>query len=190
MIISGFDLETTGLSAPQGHRIIEVALAMYQYDGVAWPPRKMGKTWTQRINPKREIDPKAQAVHGISWAELQKEPVWEKVAPMVAKLLNHTDLLIAHNMNFDGPFVGHELMRVGIDVPSMELLCTMEKGRPCMPTGKVPSLKKLCWAMDVEYDPNKAHAADYDVDVMMEAFFRGVQRGLFALPVLPVRSVA
>jgi len=47
--------------------------------------------------------------------------------------------------------------------------------------GEVPSLKKLCFACDVEYDADDAHAADYDVDKMMESFFFGVGAGRFKL---------
>ncbi|KCY89039.1 hypothetical protein J831_3542, partial [Acinetobacter baumannii 25691_8] len=39
----------------------------------------------------------------------------------------------------------------------------------------------LCFALNIDYDPNAAHAADYDVDVMMQCFFAGLDRGFYKI---------
>jgi DNA polymerase-3 subunit epsilon len=47
---------------------------------------------------------------------------------------------------------------------------------------KPPSLREFCWSMGVDYDPSEAHAAEYDVKVMMDSFFVAIERNHFQLP--------
>ena len=44
-------------------------------------------------------------------------------------------------------------------------------------------LSELCFALGVEYDPNAAHAADYDTEVLAQCLFAGIDRGFFKLPI-------
>lgn len=174
MIITGVDTETTGLNQEDGHRIVEICFRHYDLK-----TEKLIDTYTQRINPKRSIDAKAQEVHGISISDLLTMPLWEDVDSVVHDNMAKADLLIAHNMKFDGPFIALELARTLGKVPPVDTFCTMEKGRWATPMGKSPNLGELCFALDVPYDPSKAHSAEYDVDVMMACFFRGVQMGIY-----------
>jgi DNA polymerase-3 subunit epsilon len=183
MILSGIDIESTGLSQEDGHRIIEIAIAMYQTtNGVDF--RKLGKTWIQRINPLRAIDAKAQQVHGIELSDLKGCPEWSDVAPKINKFLSHTDILVAHNVAFDAPFVALELVRAGFPMPDFDVFCTMEQGRQATAMGKLPSLAELAWVFGRTYDTDSAHAADYDIDLTMGCFFDGLEKGFFQLPKL------
>src|SRR3990167_9385586 len=61
------DTETTGLDPKQGHRIIE--LAAIELDG-----RKISlRRFHRYLNPEREIDAGAAAVHGLTYERLQNE---------------------------------------------------------------------------------------------------------------------
>ena len=175
----GLDTETTGLHQEKGHRIIEIAMLTYDLD-----TQKCEDTWIQRIDPQRPIDPDAQAVHGIAYTDLVGCPTWEDLAPEIARRMGSADLLIAHNMGFDGPFIAAELIRAGLKVPDVHALCTMENARWACPDGKLPRLGELCFALGVEYDTAKAHGAEYDVSVMMDCFFRGFKRGFYKLPMV------
>lgn len=177
MKIVGLDTETTGLEQEKGHRIIEIAMLTYDFESQTLLDR-----YVQRIDPERSIDPGAQAAHGITYAELVGQPKWEDVAKEIADRLSTADLLVAHNMGFDGPFIAAELHRVGLEVPDVHSLCTMENARWACPDGKLPRLGELCFALGVDYDPAKAHGADYDTTVMMDCFFRGIARGFYQLP--------
>lgn len=178
MIVAGIDIETTGLEQVKGHRIVEVAAILYDLDSA----RELGK-FVQRINPERSIDPAAQAVHGIRYDDLIECPPWDLVAPKLVKIMSKCDLLVAHNgESFDMPFIAGELLRIGQPVPNVVCLDTMVEGRWATPLGKLPSLRELCFACGVEYDTEKAHAADYDVTVMMRSFFHGLKRGFFKVP--------
>ena len=173
------DTETTGLKQEDGHRIIEIAMLTYDLD-----TRRLEDTWIQRIDPERPIDPKAQEVHGIAYTDLVGCPKWDDLAPEIARRMSGADLLIAHNMGFDGPFIAAELIRVGQKAPDVHALCTMENARWACPDGKLPRLGELCFALGVDYDTSKAHGAEYDVSVMMDCFFKGHMRGFYKLPTI------
>lgn len=180
MIIGGLDLETTGLLAPE-HRIIEICLSKYDWDGSA---SRLIETKTQRINPQRPIDAKAAAVHGIFETDLIGKPIWKDVASEVSNDLNACDMVVAHNgLDFDFMFVVQELDRVNVDIPDFIPFDTMTQGRWSTPLGKAPNLRELCWACGVDYDPKLAHAAEYDVARMMDCFFFGIHRGTYIIPV-------
>jgi DNA polymerase-3 subunit epsilon len=185
-LVGGLDLETTGLSQPDGHRIIEIALCLYDLDTEEFK----GK-FVQRINPQRPIDPKAQAVHGISFDQVAMCPVWDEIAPKVSKILSKVDVLIAHNgEGFDIPFLYGEFARLGIAAYPQPLVDTMLQARWATPYGKYPTLGELCFACDVEYDHAKAHGAEYDVDVMVKSFFKGYKRGFFTTGIKEERLAA
>jgi DNA polymerase-3 subunit epsilon len=176
-LIAGLDLETTGLDQSTGHRIIEVALLTYDLH-----TRTLVDRFVHRIDPERPIDPKAQAVHGITYAELAGQPKWDAVAPHVARRLAGCDYVIIHNRAFDEPFLSAELARVGLSFGPAGTMCTMEQGRWATMDGKSPKLMELAFALGIPYDPALAHAAEYDVHVMMQCFFQGLDRGFYQLP--------
>lgn len=180
MIIAGLDTETTGKLSPE-HRVIELCVQQWEYEPGYVPTLKDNRTW--RIHPDRSIEPGAYKVHGISLDDLAGKPTFDKVAPEILDHMSKVDLFVAHNGDdFDKPMLTMELERFGLALPSRPWLDTMQSGRWATALGKVPNLKELCWASDVEYDPSKAHAADYDVTVMMKCFFFGLKCGRFTLP--------
>lgn len=170
MIIAGLDIETTGLLAPD-HRIVEIYIGL-------WKDKKRIWQYEQRINPERAISADAQRVHGISINDLFGMPTWNDVAPIVYKILSRADLLVAHNGNeFDLPFIKKELERVGLKMPEKPSVDTMLEGTWATSDGKKPRLGELAFACGIEYDPTKAHAASYDVEVMMDCFFKARKWG-------------
>src|SRR5664279_4097278 len=101
------DTETTGLDPRQGHRIIEVAAI--EMDG-----RKVSKrTFHRYINPEREIDEGAAAVHGLTLDRLQDEPKFIEVAPALLEFIAGAELII-HNAPFDIGFLNAELALDGL----------------------------------------------------------------------------
>lgn len=180
-LICGLDLETTGLlekdGKPGDHRIIEVCAQLWNAD-----TKTRVFNFVQRIDPQRAIAAQAQAIHGISSADLIGKPTWEMVAPKLHAVISKASLIVAHNgAGFDEPFLNGEFERIGLPRVG-PWFDTMLEGRCATPTGAVPNLGALCFAFGVNYDTEKAHAADYDVEVMMACFFRGLDWGHFALP--------
>lgn len=181
-VITVGDIETTGLKQDDGHRIIEVALSCWAFDTATGDRRKIGKPYIQRINPERPIDPGAEAVHKISLSDLRGKPKWAAVAPIVGKILGKTDIFVAHNAQFDAPFLALELVRAGMAMPNFDVYCTMENGRKATAMGKVPNLGELAYACGFDYDTEEAHSALYDTQLLENCYWVGVDNGLFANP--------
>jgi DNA polymerase-3 subunit epsilon len=185
MLVAGFDLETTGVDVAVD-RICEIALILQDWDTGAERLR-----YVRRINPLMKIAAKAMRVHGISDADVMGCPTFDMVAPLVVKMLEKVDLLIGHNIRgFDAPMLIHEFNRCG--VPALKrspIIIDTIDCRGATPDGKMPSLSELCWSLDVDYDPSKAHAADYDVDRTLASCRKAVALGYIQIE-LPALAAA
>lgn len=184
MLVASLDTETTGFCEPD-HRIVEVYIELIDLGS-----RQTKFVYDQRINPKRNMPADAQRVHGISINDLMGKPDWEQIGPIVHKIIEKSDAIVAHNAQFDVDFLNMEFRRIGLSPIVQTVFCTMENGIWASPTGKKPSLQELCFACEVPYDPSLAHAASYDVKRMNECLFRGIDWGFFDLAPAPVLQVA
>mgnify|MGYP000358347562 CR=1 FL=1 len=96
------DTETTGLDHRLGHRIIEVA-------GVEVVNRRLtNRHFHHYVNPDRDIDEGAQAVHGISREFLADKPRFADIADSFLDFIDGAELVI-HNAPFDVGFLNAEL---------------------------------------------------------------------------------
>lgn len=174
-IICAFDTETTG-KLSSDHKIIE-------FYGLHWQDgKKIGEYYT-RINPQRTIAVEAQRVHGIAVSDLAHEPIFSAVARDIFNFLNSADIHAGHNIEeFDAPFLDQEFKACGLFMPKKPMLDSMKQGAWATPDGKIPNLGELCFATGVPYDPSKAHAADYDVLVNIEAIQRAINWGFMSVP--------
>lgn len=177
MRIAGLDLETTGLNAEDGHKIIEICLIEYDYE-----TREKLASITEYVNPERSIPDDSFQIHGISPSKVITKENWKTIYPKLIKpVLERCDMLIIHNADFDAPFLAAEIMNIGAEIPDVDSYCTMENGRWATFDGKAPNLGELCYALDVDYNPEDAHSAEYDVSRHMECFFKGLDLGFYKL---------
>ena len=162
MIVLGLDTETTGLK-PDKDRIIELAIvAIYDCGSTA--------KCVYRFNANgRPIDPAAQRIHGISESDIAHEKSFSENVDAIVASLQEADIIVGHNIGFDMKFIEAELKRCGIQMPECYTIDT-SVARWATIDGKTPTLKDLCWACEVDYDPKKAHSALYDVEVVLECF--------------------
>lgn len=174
LIIGGGDTETTGFLEPD-HRFVEL------YTGL-WRNGKKIFEFERKLNPERSIPLDAQRVHGITLQDVMGAQTWEQVAKAQHAVISKCDVIVFHNAEFDWNFYKKEFERIGMTLPDIPVFDTMTEGVWATPDGKRPSLEELCLACDVEYDKTKAHAAHYDVDVMMECFLKALDWGFYKLP--------
>jgi DNA polymerase-3 subunit epsilon len=175
--IIGCDLETTGFKFESGHRITEFAFTIVDFDGKDFIKRK---TFNRLVNPERGVPEIVQKITGITPTMLADKPTFAHFAPAISKLLSTADCFVAHNLDFDGPFLHYQITQLGLPFNmEMEDFCTMQAGRFSTGTGKVPKLSELCWALDVPFDSENAHRAAYDTENMMIAFEKAVSAGHF-----------
>ena len=107
------DTETTGLSAADGDRIIEIGC-------VELDQRKpTGRNLHLYVNPERDSHEDALKVHGISNDFLQDKPKFAAIAQELADYLRGAELII-HNAPFDVGFLNKEFERLGM--PSVKQL--------------------------------------------------------------------
>jgi DNA polymerase-3 subunit epsilon len=175
-ILTVLDEETTGKLDP-AHRIIE--LSMRQIDTDSGEEKR---SILMRFNPERNIDAAAFRVHGISLDELKGESVISARLPEIAEWLSGSDAVAAHNgIWFDFPFLRMEFERNGVVCPPFQEFDTMVEGTFATDLGKNPSLKELCFALDVDYDESAAHKGDYDTAVLRDCIVNGLRWGWYKI---------
>jgi len=95
------DTETTGLEVDRGHRIIEIGCVELLNR------RPTGRHFHRYLNPEREIEEGARAVHGLTRARLEHEPKFADIASELRQFIEGSELII-HNAVFDIAFLERE----------------------------------------------------------------------------------
>ncbi|MFK8030822.1 MAG: DNA polymerase III subunit epsilon [Gammaproteobacteria bacterium] len=160
------DTETTGLNPDQGHRIIEIGC-------VEMIKRRItGKTFHVYLNPEREIDEGAIAVHGLSEEFLADKPKFGDVVDEFLDFVNEDELLI-HNAAFDIGFLDMELRRLRNPYALMEARCnvvdTLALARKRHP-GQRNSLDALCKRYYIDNSGRTLHGALLDSELLAEMY--------------------
>ena len=173
------DTETTGLDPRHGHRIIEVACIEMENR------RLTGHHLHKYINPEREIDEGAQAVHGISLEFLADKAKFADVVDEFLDFINGAELII-HNAPFDLGFLNAELSR--LDRVPVETLCngvtdTLRMAKDLHP-GKRNSLDALCERYEIDNSQRTLHGALLDTELLAEVFL-AMTRGQNTLMIEP-----
>ena len=169
------DTETTGLSADNGDRVIEIGC-------VELINRKLtGNNKHFYLNPGRESHEEALKVHGITSAFLKDKPQFSAVADDLLAYLQDADIII-HNAAFDVGFLNKELELVGRPafkdyVSSVTDTLVMAKE---MFPGKRNSLNALCDRLGVDNSGRTLHGALLDAELLADVYIN-LTRGQDAL---------
>src|ERR1700687_4092891 len=99
------DTETTGLEPELNHRVIEIGCVELVNR------RPSGRSFHRYLNPERDIDDGALAVHGISRGELDGQPRLAEVVEELVAFIAGAELVI-HNAAFDVAFLDAEMARL------------------------------------------------------------------------------
>ena len=159
------DTETTGLSAAEGDRVIELGC-------VELLDRKLtGNNLHLYFNPDRESHEDALRVHGITTAFLADKPRFHEVAEQVREYLQGAELII-HNAPFDMGFLNMEFERL-----KLPKLSTMVSGvidslvmaKELFP-GKRNSLDALCDRLEVDNSGRELHGALLDAELLADVY--------------------
>jgi DNA polymerase III subunit epsilon len=176
------DTETTGLDPRHGHRIIEIA-------GLEMVNRRLtGHHLHKYINPEREIDEGAAAVHGITLEFLADKPKFGDIVDEFLEFINGAELII-HNAPFDIGFLNAELGR--LDRVPVETLCngvtdTLRMAKELHP-GKRNSLDALCERYEIDNSQRTLHGALLDTELLSEIFL-AMTRGQNTLMIEPATT--
>ena len=162
------DTETTGLSPKNGDRLIEIGC-------VEMVNRKLtGNNLHLYINPQRQINPEAIAVHGITNEELLDKPLFTEVAGEIIDYLTGSQLVI-HNAAFDVGFLDYELKHYtrkdSFAVLSFycSILDTLAMARKQHP-GQRNSLDALCKRYEIDNTHRQLHGALLDAELLARVY--------------------
>lgn len=159
------DTETTGLDHRLGDRVIEIGC-------VELLNRKLtGQRFHHYLNPEREVEAGALAVHGLSNEFLQDKPRFAEIVGEFLDFIRGAELVI-HNAPFDVGFLNHELALLGL--PPLEQTCagvidTLRLARELHP-GRRNSLDALCERYAIDHSSRTLHGALLDAELLAEVY--------------------
>ncbi|HQR56126.1 MAG TPA: DNA polymerase III subunit epsilon [Burkholderiaceae bacterium] len=159
------DTETTGLEAKEGHRIIEVGAI-----------EVVGRRITERrfhhyVNPERDSDEGALAVHGLTRHFLEDKPKFAEIADDLIAFVKEAEVVI-HNAAFDLEFLDAELARLGrppFAQHCLKVTDSLQLAREQHP-GKRNSLDALCERYQVSNAHRTLHGALLDAGLLAEVY--------------------
>ena len=169
------DTETTGLSAENGDRIIEIGC-------VELLARKLtGRNLHHYINPERDSHEDALKVHGISNEFLRDKPKFAAIADELLEYLSGAELII-HNAPFDIGFLNKEMELLGLP-PVTEVVSgvidSLVMAKEMFP-GKRNGLDALCDRLGVDNSGRTLHGALLDAELLADVYIN-MTRGQDAL---------
>ena len=180
------DTETTGLDAARGHRIIEIGCVELVNR------RASGRHYHSYLNPEREVDEGARAVHGLSLADLAGKPRFAEVVDEFMQFISGAELII-HNAAFDVGFLDAEFGRLARDPPlRVEALCTvldtLGLAREMHP-GQRNNLDALAKRYSIDNSHRELHGALLDARILADVYLAMTGgQSAFALDDAPRRS--
>ncbi len=167
------DLETTGMT--EENRIIEVGCVELMARELS------GRVLQHYVDPGRDIEPKAQEVHGISREELRGKPKFADIVEELLEFVVDAEVLI-HNASFDLGFLNRELHTAGYKddfaVYCSKITDTLEMARKMHPGGN--GLDQLCDQYGINRSHRDKHGALLDAQLLAQVYLRmtGGQIGL------------
>jgi DNA polymerase-3 subunit epsilon len=159
------DTETTGLNPRSGDRIIEIGC-------VEMVNRRLtGNNLHFYINPERESEEGALAVHGLTTEFLSDKPKFAEVHAELLDYLCGAEIII-HNAPFDIGFLDAEFGRLGV-APFLQhvahVIDTLVQAKSMYP-GKRNSLDALCDRYGISNSHRVLHGALLDAELLAEVY--------------------
>ena len=147
-----FDCETTGIDATKD-QVIELCIQHGLDDGAH------SQVW--RIKPTTPIAPAAQAVHGISMADLEGCAGFGAYAEEIAAVFATAEVIIGYNISFDIDMLQAEYVRIGkpmVDLTGKKIVDAFRLWQQCEPRSLQHAHRRF-----VGDDFAAAHSASADV---------------------------
>ena len=157
------DTETTGISANEGHKIVEIA-CIETKDLIP-----TNNIFHKIINPQRNVPDQAFKIHGFSTEFLKDKETFDKIADEFLNFVKGKKIII-HNAMFDLGFLNHELslIKKGL-VDSKNVIDSLDIARNKFP-GASNSLDALCKRFNIDLTRRKKHNALLDCELLREVY--------------------
>ncbi|WBR99960.1 DNA polymerase III subunit epsilon [Pseudoduganella sp. SL102] len=159
------DTETTGINPKLGNRVIEIGC-------VELVNRKLtGNNFHRYINPDRDSEEGALAVHGLTTEFLSDKPRFREIAEELREYIRGAEVII-HNAPFDLGFLNHEFRM--LNLPAFDehiggVIDTLVQAKELRP-GKRNSLDALCDHYGISNAHRKLHGALLDAELLADVY--------------------
>jgi len=156
------DVETTGGSPEQGHRITEIAIVRVSGGRIV-------DQFDTLVNPRRPIPGFITRLTGITDAMVRDKAPFAAHSARVAEMLEGS-VFVAHNVAFDWRFVSSELSLASGQRMEGRRLCTVRLARKLLPQLRRRSLGDVCHLYDI--DNAARHRALGDAEATAKVLLR------------------
>jgi DNA polymerase-3 subunit epsilon len=123
------------------------------------------------VNPERDIDAGAFAVHGLSREFLSDKPLFSNIVEQLIEFVDGSEIVI-HNAAFDLGFLDNEfalLKRPPFRGLAAKIIDTLLDARQMFP-GKRNSLDALCDRFNISNEHRTLHGALLDAQLLAEVY--------------------
>lgn len=168
------DIETTGHRPKEGDRIIEFSAIVIEHGEIV-------HEFSTLVNPDRTIPPFIAELTKITTKKVAGAPYIDDIMAIIASLLSDT-VFVAHNVQFDWPFIEAEAQRLGYDFTIARKIDTVELMRILYPTLDSYRLSDLSEEFNISHDQPHSAASD---TIATAALFLKAMTAIKQLP-LPV----
>jgi len=156
------DTETTGLSAKDGHRLVEIGCIELEN---LIPTKNKFHCY---LNPERKVSEKALEIHGYTDEFLSSKKKFKEVFQEFLDFINGKRLII-HNAEFDLSHLNNELKIIGKETLKNEIVDTLQLARDKYP-GSPLSLDALCKRYRIDNSKRVQHTALIDCDLLSKVY--------------------
>jgi DNA polymerase-3 subunit epsilon len=159
------DTETTGLNPRTGDRVIEIGCVELENRMLT------GNNYHCYINPERDSEEGALAVHGLTTEFLSDKPKFAEIAASLREYIDGAEVII-HNAPFDMGFLNAEFKRLNLPIFSEHVgsvIDTLVQAKEMHP-GKRNSLDALCDRYGVSNAHRKLHGALLDAELLADVY--------------------
>jgi len=157
------DTETTGLSATEKHRIVEIGCIELNNQ------ISTNKIFHSYVNPQRLVSKDAYKIHGYSDEFLSDKKTFSEISEDFLNFIKNKKIII-HNAPFDLSFLNYELRLINKKPINKEnVIDTLEIARAKYP-GSQNSLDALCKRFNVDNSKREKHNALIDCHLLKEVY--------------------
>ncbi len=156
------DTETTGLSARDGHRIVEIGCI--ELDNLV-PTKNKFHCY---LNPERKVSQKALEVHGYTDEFLSGKKKFKEIVDEFLLFIKDKKLII-HNAEFDLSHLNNELRISGKEKIKNDVIDTLVLAREKFPGSSI-SLDALCRRYRIDNSKRVQHTALIDCDLLAKVY--------------------
>ena len=157
------DIETTGLSVAENHKIVEIGCI--ELDNQI----PTNKIFHEYINPERSVSEDAYKIHGWSDKFLADKKTFSEIAEDFFNFIKDKKIVI-HNAPFDLSFLNYELKLINhVAIDKKNVIDTLEIARSKYP-GSQNSLDALCKRFNIDNSKREKHTALIDCQLLKQVY--------------------